>query len=327
MPVVEMELLRTSDARDWRARLMARIGETAFDSHIDSWPSSHEQLGDLIILRRLDRSVEGYAGEIAGAMLESLPRMRSVLRDDGVISELRVRNLSPLAVREPSGAIRLTEGEPVSTRTEVREHGASIVIDPSRAYFSSKLAGERRLTVAAAEALSARLGRPLSVCDPYCGVGPALVHLLRSPGLVCDLLACDLNPDAMEMLEENLGRANSGRNTIPSKIAIRTADARTLADDLDLRERFDLLLVNLPHDALDHLSHLLPLLRRDCPTVVRGWCVLEDDAIPEANARLQSILPPLDDASEEALLLTSRKGYSSTQSLCRFDAVLAAPVQ
>ena len=83
------------------------------------------------------------------------------------------------------------------------ESGKSILCDPSRAYFSTKLQSERLETLALAKELRSLLGRPIRVCDPFCGVGPALAALFSEPGLGGDVLAADRNPDAVEILLDN----------------------------------------------------------------------------------------------------------------------------
>ena len=334
---------------DWREHLRHRVGDAIYSEHLDAWPSAHEQMGDLIIIRLLDHSVEGFAADIACGLLMSMPRMRLAVRDDGVVGDFRVRRLTPLAVRDERG-VRPVEGEGHSTRTVIREHGASVIVDPGRAYFSTKLSGERGSTVEAALRLRSRLGRPLSVCDPYCGVGPALVHLLRTPGLVSSLLASDLNPKAMPLLRENLESCGVDASDLTADAVIRPAsveqhpdqnaghrpegpvvrllagvvDARQLADSPALCGVWDLLLVNLPHDALRHLPLLLPLLRRDGPAMIRGWTILDDDEIAGVGSQLAEMLPRLDVEMMRGELIESRKSYSSNRSLCRFEAWLAA---
>ena len=42
----------------------------------------------------------------------------------------------------------------------------------------------------------------ISVCDPYAGVGPALVPPTKLPEIVDEIYASDLNPHAAELLLE-----------------------------------------------------------------------------------------------------------------------------
>ena len=51
-----------------------------------------------------------------------------------------------------------------------------------------------------------QLWLPIRVADPFCGVGPALAHMINIPNLVSSVLATDLNPGAIGLLNENLRR-------------------------------------------------------------------------------------------------------------------------
>ena len=336
---------------DWREILESLLGSSTYDGHRDAWPKAHEQIGDIIILKSLDLEIESYAKQISVAMLESMPRMRIACLDTGVKGKFRVRNLTPLAIRYGGEIQTITISDTALLTTEIREHGAVIIVDPSRAYFSTKLSGEREQNVVAARKLAKLLQRRLAVCDPYCGVGPALVHLLRAD-LIDKLLAGDLNPEAMPLLAKNLGANGveiSKSNNISTTsdiwselMAVRTnpltisdqtsssevslfagvSDARRLQDNSELSQKWDMLLVNLPHDTIEHLPDLLPLLRTDCTTLIRGWTILSNDKITTANEQLLSILPPIDTTLSPVHLIEPRKSYSASQSLCRFEVWL-----
>jgi tRNA G37 N-methylase Trm5 len=338
--------------KDWRAKLENLVGTSIYEGHRHAWPSAHEQIGDIIILKSLDLGIESYAKEIAIAMLQSMSRMRVACLDTGVKGKFRVRNLTPLAIQK-NGEIQ-TISKPYKTpltTTEIREYGAAIMVDPSRAYFSTKLSGEREQNVVAASKLSRLLQRRLAVCDPYCGVGPALVHLLRAD-LIDKLLASDLNPAAMPLLAKNLevngveiakskdisttsniwsemmdnviDPPTISNQSSSSEISLYAGvvDARRLQDDIELSQKWEMLLVNLPHDAIEHLPDLLPLLRTDCTTLIRGWTILSNDEISVENERLIKLLPKLDTDLSPVNLIEPRKSYSASQSLCRFEAWL-----
>ena len=210
------------------------------------------------------------------------------------------------------------------------ESGKSILCDPSRAYFSTKLQSERLETLALAKELRSLLGRPIRVCDPFCGVGPALATLLSEPGLVGDVLAADLNPDAVEMLLDNLRRWD--RRDYPSEPSSLTrihedrlvgvADAIDLAGDAAIVGEWDLVLVNLPHRAIELLPLLVPLLDESSPSMVRGRVVVAESEIDAANTTIRSALPTrLEGTPEPALRI--KRDYSSSLRLCSFEAWLS----
>jgi len=318
------------DDSDWWAHLSALIGEEPVEMHREAWPSSHEFFGDMMIVR-IDDEVAGYVSEIAQAKLQAHPHIRLVLSDDGVVGEFRIRELSPIGARRGEEILLHDIPKELSdTRVHVMESGKSILCDPSRAYFSTKLQSERLETLALAKELRSLLGRPIRVCDPFCGVGPALAALLSEPGLVGDVLAADLNPDAVEMLLDNLRRWD--RRNYPSEPSpltrihedrlVGVADALELAGDADIAGGWDLVLVNLPHRTLELLPMLVPLLDGTSPSMVRGRVVVAESEIDAANAAIRSALPPrLEGTPEPALRI--KRDYSSTLRLCSFEAWLS----
>ena len=323
--------------RRWLERLPQWIPEETIKAYEGFWPNAQEPLGDLLLFK-LEKEIHQYAQEIALAKLAHHPGVRAAFWDKGVEGEFRVRNLEPLAARHDGEVIDMAELnrlEPderavlLSTRTRVREHGVDIEIDPGTAFFSHRLQGERARTIDSAISLRERLGRPIAVADPYCGVGPALVHLLAQTDLIGDMLASDLNPEAVEILHTNLARkgvtdltenASPLTEITPGRF-VGIGDALTLADDPTIAGRFDLLLVNLPHDTLRHLPHLLALLRRDSTSVVRGWVVAPEDDMDEINAELIELLKPLVPGAASPTL-EQRRPYNTTEWLCRFEAWL-----
>ena len=318
---------------DWWSYLSQLVGEDKIESFGEAWPSSHEFIADMMVVR-IEEELEQFSSQIAEAKLLSHPHIRLVLNDEGVQGELRIRKLTPIGARY-QGAV-VTEEIPDSasgTRVMVRESGRSILCDPTRAYFSTKLQSERLETLSFAKELRSLIDRPLRVCDPFCGVGPALATLLGETDLVGDLLASDLNPDAVELLLENLRRWD--RRDYPPEPApisrlhddriLGLADATQLRLDPKLTGRWDLLLVNLPHRTLEILPSLVPLLDRTGPSMVRGRVIAEESEIEVANEAIRNALPPRLQGTQEPTLRIKRD-YSSTLRMCSFEAWIA-PVQ
>tara|TARA_B100000674_G_scaffold223382_1_gene183221 strand:- start:64 stop:1242 length:1179 start_codon:yes stop_codon:yes gene_type:complete len=315
---------------DWWNHLTNLLGPEVISSHGESWPSSHEFISDMMIVR-IDGGLEVFSAQIAEAKLLSHPHIRLILNDEGVQGELRIRKLTPIGARVDGKIV--TEAIPdsvSSTRVLVRESGKSIACDPSKAYFSTKLQSERLETLALARELREVLGRPLRVCDPFCGVGPSLAILLSEPGLVGDVLASDLNPNAVELLMDNLRRWDDRRYPAEPAPISRIFDDRIIgvADAMQLRTNpefvgvWDLLIVNLPHRTLDILHSLVPLLNRETPSVVRGRVIVSENEIEYANLSINRDLPDsLEGYPEPTLKIKS--DYSSKLRLCSFQAWIA----
>ena len=330
-PIIEHEG-RTEESRDtdWWAHLRNLLGDEIVESGGEAWPSSHEFFADMMIVR-LEEEVAQYSSEIATAKLLSHPHIRLVLSDAGVLGELRIRDLTPIGARlEDKIVVEQIPEDVASTRVLVKESGRSILCDPTRAYFSTKLQSERLETLELAKELRSLLDRPLRVCDPFCGVGPALATLLGEPDLVGELLATDLNPDAVELLFDNLRRwdrkeypvgPNPVTNLHHDRIA-GLADATELQHNPELIGRWDLLLVNLPHRTIEFLPALIPLLDRTNTSMIRGRVIVAESEIEDANEAIQNALPPRLQGTPEPTLKIKRD-YSSTLRLCSFEAWIA----
>ena len=315
---------------DWLNHLSLLVDQDVLDENREEWPSSHEFIGDMMIVR-IEDEISEFALQIAEAKLRSHPHVRLVLSDEGVQGELRIRKLTPIGARV-DGAVVTTDipTSASSTRVLVREAGRSIACDPNRAYFSTKLQTERMETLALSKELAELLGRPIRVCDPFCGVGPALSALLAESGLVADAMASDLNPDAIELLIYNLSRWDRrDYPPHPAPIArifddrvVGVADATEISRDPSFSGRWDLLLVNLPHRTIDILPSLIPLLDMSSPSMVRGRAIVAESEIESANLRIKEALPPILEGTPLPSL-SIKRDYSSTLRLCSFEAWIA----
>ena len=284
-------------------------------AHKEDWPKAYETQGDVLIVK-LEGSIWDAAETMADAMLTQLPSVRLVCADLGVQGDFRVRNLHPLASRDGT----------IHTRTRIKENGYLLWVDPSKVYFSARLSNERIETLATAKRLFERLQRRIVVADPYAGVGPSMGALLGEPDLLAGYHAGDLNPDAVDLLRENLTYLSRKRKDTNGDAALPLhpstvvcSDATTWALDEALKGSCDLLLINLPHDSIEHLPHVLPLLRPNQISVLRGWAVVErareaerkrliEDAITQAGGRTES------------MTFHEVKGFSASKSFVCFEA-------
>ncbi len=275
-----------------------RLDPDLFIKFEEFWPSSYDQIGDIVILK-LTEQIEVYSKEIGNAFLEQFANVRVVCADKGVKGEFRVRDLTIIASR----------GNP-SLQTIVKENGNHIIVNPSLAYYSPRLATERISTLESAKQLKNRLGRPLDVCDPYAGIGPTLVTLLSAEGLVNEVIANDLNPEAVTILKKN----------IPNHHWIGCQDARNLAKEHP--SCADMLLVNLPHDSLVHLPDLIGLLKKNQEVIIRGWAIIDNSSVIETKAYLESIF---DKAQINRITITPAKSYSPLESYSSFEISMILP--
>ena len=315
---------------DWWNHLALLVDKEEIEAFGEEWPSSHEFISDMMVVR-IEAILEPYSSMIAEAKLRAHPHIRLVLNDEGVQGELRIRKLTPIGARVDGDIV--TDNIPesaCSTRVLVRESGRSIACDPNKAYFSTKLHSERLETLSLSKELRAVIGRPINVCDPFCGVGPALATLLSEPELVNHALASDLNPEAVGLLLDNLRRWDSrDYPSEPSPISrifedriVGIADATRLREHDSLVGLWDLVIVNLPHRTIEFLPSLVPLLDMATPSLVRGRVIVSESEILDANEEIKRSLPKLLREFPEPSLKIKRD-YSSTLRLCSFEAWIA----
>ena len=316
---------------NWLTLLSSEIGEGIIEKKGEAWPSNHEFIGDLMIVR-IDEEVSEYTDSIARAKLGAHPHIRLLLADDGVEGEFRIRQLRPIGVRLSDRilagpTLEFAPPELLTTEVAVKESGRVIRCDPVRAYFSTRLQTERLETLALAKELREELGRPLRIADPFCGVGPALATLLGEPKLVSDILATDLNPNAIELLMTNLSKWD--RRPYPEGAIelqqvhenrlVGLADALTLSENQEIAGKWDLVLVNLPHRTIEFLPSIIPLLDRSSPSMIRGRVIVEESEIEQANQTIRAILPDLmPDKPQPSLKI--KRDYSASLRLCSFEA-------
>ena len=290
------------------------LGRELYEAHKDDWPKAYETQGDVLIVK-IEDSIWPLAETVADAMLTQLPSIRLVCADLGVHGDFRVRDLHPLASRDGS----------VDTRTRIRENGYMLWVDASKVYFSARLANERLETLATAKRLATRLDRGIVVADPYAGVGPSMGALLGEADLLTGYHAGDLNPDAVELLSANLAHLAAKRKTIDGNDApmihpatVVCSDATTWADDETMKGSCDLLLVNLPHDSIEHLPLVLPLLRSDQTSVLRGWAIVERALEAESQQRIEAAIAQAG-GRIETIVLDEVKGFSASKSFMCFE--------
>jgi tRNA (guanine37-N1)-methyltransferase len=302
---VDLEPMTKGPAH-WKERLPSALQQLPDDT----WPSAYEIQGDVLMVK-LEEAAMAHKEAVGQAMLDQLSSVRVVCADMGVKGDFRVRELEPLAWR----------GDEPSTQTEIREHGHRILVDPSKVYFSSRLSTQRMETLQQLRAFSDRLGRPLVVADPYAGAGPAFPLLLADEGLIAGLLAGDLNPSAVELLEVNLERWTAKRDAPLTPSVIVCEDARAWKNQDQLCGRAHALLVNLPHDSFEHLPDLFLLFDRSNTSLLRGWAIVERDSLPGRADRLNRLVASAGGTASETHV-SEIKGFSTTRCFVVFQTTI-----
>tara|TARA_B100000459_G_C8588637_1_gene206716 strand:+ start:785 stop:1876 length:1092 start_codon:yes stop_codon:yes gene_type:complete len=285
------------------------IASETRDAFNDEFPHGFEIQGDVLLVK-IPSEMVGVESEIATAMMAQFPSVRVVCHDEGVEGEFRIRNLRVLKAR----------GDDSSTQTQYREHGYEFTIDPAAAYFSGRLSSQRMKTLETILSFRERKKRALVIVDPYAGVGPSMALLYTDSTLISKAYLNDLNPEAIPLLKSNMERFDAKRKHAGMWI-IECMDARNLAQAKpEMLGSSDVLLVNLPHDGISHLSELFSLLNDEI-SLVCGW------SIQDKGADILSQLQSATDSIERTMIecqIEEIKGFSSAKAMFRYDFVLSS---
>ena len=175
---------------------------------------SFERIGEIAVI---DEDDPETAAAIADAIMAAdLPVSGVLNRRSPIEGTHRVRQWDRLA------------GE--STVTTHREYGYAYTVDLATAYFSPRLATERRR-------VTTQVTAGERVFDMFAGVGP---YAIPAADRGAEVVAVDINPAAAALLSEN-----AARNQVD--LTVHTADVRTLTDSF--AGWADRVIMNLPHTA------------------------------------------------------------------------------
>lgn len=187
-------------------------------------PTSFDIVGKVAIIKLEDELI-AYKKTIGEALLSANKSIETVALDRGIVGEERVRDLEIIAGVE-------------STETVHKEYGIELETDPSKVYFSPRLATEHWRV-----AETVKDGE--IIIDMFCGIGPfsILIAKNRNPKKI---YAIDINDEAISYLKRNIKR-NKVSNIDP-----HIGDSKALVPELPPSDR---IIMNLPHSAFDFLSY------------------------------------------------------------------------
>jgi len=193
---------------------------------LDLLPSSYDLIGDIILVE-IPHELRPYEKLVAEALMKLHPRVKTVLSKEG-------------ATR---GAYRLRDYRVVAGlnkfETIHREHGCIIRVDLRKAFFNPRMSGER-IRVARSVSKGER------VLDMFAGIGSfSIIIARRQP--TAKILAIELNPDAYRLMLENIRL-----NAVEDRVRPILGDCRKVLKEI--HERFDRVIMDLPHSSIDYLD-------------------------------------------------------------------------
>jgi len=249
-----------------------------------SLPTSFDVIGDIAVLK-IPEELQRYREQIGLSILRWNPKIRVAVQDRGVKGERRVRSIEVIA------------GERRTTTVHT-EYGLHYRVDLAQAYFSPRLASERKRI--ADLVLEGEV-----VADPFAGVGPfaILIAKRRRPRLVH---ASDVNPVAVELLRANIGANRAAR------VATHEGDARRILRQIAPVDR---IILDLPHTAFDYLPNAFAAI--GARGVVHVYRILERAAADRIRGMAAQAGMEIRD-----LQLHTVRAYSPTQHHVAFDVTV-----
>jgi len=187
-------------------------------------PSGHEEIGDICLLR-LPEELSDFYPEIGKAVLERHPHFRVVaVRTGRIINEERV------------GEVRVIAGEN-RTETVHSEYDCMYKLDLTKVFFTPRLSYEHNRV-----AKLVRSGEV--VLNMFSGIGSFSILIARRVKN-CKVFSVDINPSAIEYLEENIRL-----NKVEDKVIAILGDAAEI-EEPTLADR---IIMPLPLKAYDCLE-------------------------------------------------------------------------
>lgn len=188
---------------------------------------SFEIIGDVVIIEIPDEILH-RSKDIVEAILKRHKHVKTVLRKVG----------------EVDGVYRVARYEHVygeKTETVVKEHGCRFLVDPTKAYYSVKLSGER-------ERIARLVREGERVLVMFAGVGPypIVIAKLARPKKV---VGVELNPHAAEYFRKNIKL-----NKVEDVVEVIEGDVEEVVPNLP--EEFDRIVMPAPYSA-ESFIHLL----------------------------------------------------------------------
>ncbi|MGQ9583343.1 MAG: class I SAM-dependent methyltransferase [Thermoplasmatota archaeon] len=248
-------------------------------------PRSFDVIGRVILIK-IPEELTPFERDIGRALLATRPSCVSVARDRGVRGGERVRDLRVIAGDE-------------NLETVHTEHGLKLAVDPSRVYFSPRLATERLR-------VSNMVSRGERVLDLFAGVGPFSI-LIAKCSQPSSVVAVDINPDAIELLRRNI-RLNRAYG-----VEAVLGDAREMPGRIPPADR---VIMNLPLGAIDYLDTALKLLNA-CGTI-HMYALVPRDAEVKMERRVGAAVERL---GRRPLSISSRivRSHSPAEHHCAID--------
>jgi tRNA (guanine37-N1)-methyltransferase len=199
-------------------------------------PRSFDTIGDIVVVEITEELwVKRFL--IAEALLEAHSSIKSVFAKTGKVSGInRIRPVEYLV------------GEN-KTKTIYKEHGVRLSVDITKAYFSPRLSEEH-------SRITKKVESNEIVIDLFCGIGPFAIPIAKKNKAIVH--AIDINPEAINLLNENIGL-----NKLSGEIHPYIGDCREVVQKEKLIGIADRVIMNLPGYAINFVDVACQVLKNE----------------------------------------------------------------
>jgi tRNA (guanine37-N1)-methyltransferase len=221
-------------------------------------PTSYDVVGNILLLK-LDPELINFKTEIGDILLKINKNIKTVCLTKPVKGELRTRD------------IEIISGEN-STETIHKEFGLRFKVDVKKAYFSPRLANERKR-------VTELVKDGEIVVDMFAGVAPFSIMIAKyaNPKIV---YAFDKNKDAVRYANNNVKI-----NNVLDKVEVIHIDAEKSEEILNQKGiKANRIIMNLPFSSYLFFENALKLVADSC--TIHYYDILKEDAI---NARINDL--------------------------------------
>ena len=220
-------------------------------------PSSFDSVGDLAIFSDFPEKLKTKEKTIAEALLELNKNTKVILKKTKKYSG---------TFRTPK--LKILAGEK-RKQTELKENGVTLIINPEKAYFSVRLATERkRINL---------LVKPNEiVLVMFSGISVYPLNISKNTKAK-EIYAIEINPYAHKYAEENI-KINKAQN-----IKLFLGDVRKIMPKL--KKKFDRILMPLPRSAEDYLDLAIKAAKKGA--IIHFYDFLHEKEFQKAKEKIQ----------------------------------------
>lgn len=238
------------------------------DNLKEKLPTSFDVVGNILILK-LDPELLNYKVEIGEILHKVNKNVKTVCLTRPVKGELRTRDMKMIAGKK-------------STETTHKEFGLKFKVDVKKAYFSPRLATERKH-------VTEQVKDGETVVDMFAGVAPFSIMIAKyaNPKIV---YAFDKNKDAVSYAKENVKI-----NNVLDKVEVIHTDAKKAHNIL--KQKANRVIMNLPFSAHLFFEYALKIADNSCE--IHYYDILKEGNIDTRIKDLKKL------AEEDKITLTN----------------------